>query len=48
VSVDIVKVATALLFSVPVPMGELPSRNVTVPIGAVPAVVVTVAVNVAD
>ena len=47
-SADVVNVATALLSSVPVPMAEVPSRNVTVPIGAIPAVVVTVAVNVAD
>ena len=46
-SADVIRVATALVLSVPVPMGELPSRNVTVPTGAIPAVV-TVAVNVMD
>ena len=44
-SVDVVKVATALLFSVPVPSVVVPSRKVTVPVG-VPVLAANVAVNV--
>ena len=45
VSIDVVKVATSLLFSVPVPSVVAPSRKATVPVG-VPLLPATVAVNV--
>jgi hypothetical protein len=45
-SVDVVKVVTALLFSVPVPSVVVPSRKVTVPVGIPVVLDVTVAVNV--
>ena len=44
---DVLKVATPLLLSVPVPRVVVPSLNVTVPVG-VPLDEVTVAVNVTD
>lgn len=46
VSVDVVMVATALLFRVPVPSEVAPSRKVTVPVGVTEALDVIVAVNV--
>jgi hypothetical protein len=46
VSVDVVKVATAVLFRVPVPSGVVPSRKVTVPVGVPEVLEVIVAVNV--
>ena len=46
VSVDVVKVATALLLSVPVPSVIVPSRKVIAPVGVPLLVEVTVAVNV--
>jgi len=46
VSVDVRKVATPLLFSVPVPIVFVPSMNVTVPVGMPPLPAVTVAVHV--
>jgi hypothetical protein len=46
VSVDAVKVATALLFSVPVPSAVVPSRKVAVPIGVPELLEEIVAVNV--
>jgi hypothetical protein len=46
VSVDVVKVATAPPFSVPLPSVVVPSRKVTVPVGAPDVVDVIVAVNV--
>jgi hypothetical protein len=46
VSVDVVKVATALLFKAPVPSAVVPSRNVTVPLGVPGLLDVIVAVNV--
>lgn len=45
-SVDVVKVVTALLFSVPVPSVVVPSRKVTVPVGVPELLDVIVAVNV--
>lgn len=45
VSIDVVKVATPLLFRVPVPSVVVPSRKTTVPVG-VPPLPATVAVNV--
>lgn len=45
VRVDVVKVATPLPFSVPMPSVAVPSRNVTVPAGA-PPLLATVALNV--
>ena len=45
VSVEVEKVATALLFSVPVPSVVVPSTKVTVPVG-VPPLPATVAINV--
>jgi len=47
VSVDDVKVATPLLFNVPVPRVVVPSRKVTVPVGVPEVLEVIVAVNVA-
>jgi hypothetical protein len=46
VSVDVVKVATALLFSVPLPIVVVPSRKVTVPVGVPVVLDVIVALNV--
>ena len=46
VSVDVVKVATPLLFNVPVPSAVVPSRKVTVPVGMPEVLNVIVAVNV--
>jgi len=46
VSVDVVKVATALLFRVPVPSMVVPSRKLIVPVGLPLLLDVTVAVNV--
>jgi hypothetical protein len=46
VSVDVVKMATALPFSVPVPIVVVPSRKVTAPVGVPRVVDVIVAVNV--
>jgi len=46
VSVDVEKVATALLFSVPVPSVVVPLRKVTVPVGVPEVLEVTVEVNV--
>jgi len=46
VSVDVVKVATAPPFSVPLPSGVVPSRKVTVPVGVPEVLDVIVAVNV--
>lgn len=46
VSVDVVKVVTALLFSVPVPSVVVPSMKVTVPVGVPEVLDVIVAVNV--
>jgi hypothetical protein len=46
VSVDIVKVATPLVFSVPVPSVVVPSRKVTVPVGVPEVLDEIVAVNV--
>ena len=45
-SVDVVKVATALLFNDPVPRVVAPSRKVTVPVGVPELLDVMVAVNV--
>jgi hypothetical protein len=45
-SVEVVKVATPLLFSVPVPSAVVPSRKVTVPVGVPETLDVIVAVNV--
>jgi len=45
-SVDVVKVATAPLFSVPPPSAVVPSKKVTVPVGVPEAPGVIVAVNV--
>jgi hypothetical protein len=45
-SVDVVKVATALLFSVPVPSVVVPSRKATVPVGVPEVLDLIVAVNV--
>jgi hypothetical protein len=45
-SVDVVKVATALLFSVPAPRVAVPSRKVTVPVGVPEVLDEIVAVNV--
>jgi hypothetical protein len=45
-SVDVVKVATAALFSVPLPSVAVPSRKVTVPVGVPELLDVIVAVNV--
>jgi hypothetical protein len=45
-SVDVVRGATALLFSVPVPSEVVPSRKVTVPVGVPEVLDVIVAVNV--
>lgn len=47
-SADVVKVATALLFNVPVPTVAVPSRKVTVPVGVPKLVDVIVAVNVIE
>jgi len=46
VSVEVEKVATALLFSVPVPSVVAPSRKVTVPVGVPEVLEVIVEVNV--
>jgi hypothetical protein len=46
VSVDVVKVATALAFSVPIPSVVAPSRKVAVPVGVPEVLDVIVAVNV--
>ena len=46
VSVDVVKVATPLLFNVPVPSAVVPSRKVTVPVGVPEVLEVIVAVNI--
>jgi hypothetical protein len=46
VSVDVVKVATALLFSDPLPSVAVPSRKVTVPVGVPELLDVIVAENV--
>jgi len=46
VSVDVVNVATAPLFKVPVPSEAVPSRNVIIPVGIPEVGEVTVAVNV--
>ena len=46
VSVDVVKVATALLFSAPVPSVVVPSRKATVPVGVPEVLDSIVAVNV--
>jgi hypothetical protein len=45
VSVDVVKVATALLFKDPVPSEVVPSKKVTVPVGVPELLDVIVAVN---
>jgi hypothetical protein len=45
-SVEVVNVATAPLFSVPVPSVVVPSRKATVPVGVPEVLVVIVAVNV--
>jgi hypothetical protein len=44
--VDVVMVATAVLFRVPVPRVVVPSRKVTVPVGVPELLEVTVAVRV--
>jgi hypothetical protein len=46
VSVDVVKLVTALLFNDPVPRVVVPSRKVTVPVGVPELLDVIVAVNV--
>jgi hypothetical protein len=46
VSVEVVKVATALLFNVPVPSMVVPSRKATVPVGVPEVLDVIVVVNV--
>jgi hypothetical protein len=46
VRVDVVMVATAVLFRVPVPRVVVPSRKVTVPVGVPELLEVTVAVRV--
>jgi hypothetical protein len=46
VSVEVVKVATALLLSTPVPSVAAPSRKVTLPVGVPEPLDVMVAVNV--
>lgn len=46
VSVDVIKVATALLLSVPVPSVAVPSRKVMLPVGVPEPLDVMVAVNV--
>ena len=46
VSADVVKVATAPLFSVPLPIMVVPSRKFTVPVGVPEVLDVIVAVNV--
>jgi len=46
VSVEVVKVATAVLLSVPVPRVVAPSRKVTVPVGMPDVMEVIVAVKV--
>ena len=48
VSVDVVKVATAPLFSVPLPSVVVPSKKVTVPVGVPEALDVIVAVKVTE
>ena len=45
-SVDVVKVATPLLFNGSVPSAVVPSTNVTVPVGVLEVLDVIVAVNV--
>jgi hypothetical protein len=47
-NVVVAKVATPLLFKVPVPIVVLPFLKVTVPAGVAPVVAVTVAVKVTD
>ena len=46
VSVDVVKVATPLLFNVPIPSAVVPSRKLTVPVGVPEVLEVIVAVKV--
>jgi hypothetical protein len=46
VSVDVVMVATAVLFRFPVPRAVVPSRKVTVPVGVPEVLEVMVAVSV--